>query len=423
MRGLRRLSLASVAMVWGRVPCRLNSRGGQPPAPLGARILTNPEDVFQHNMWDHVKWSEEEKEKARQKADDNSSLRIPLEEQGKYDIDACKYWDSFYEMHQDKFFKDRKWLFLEFPELLPLGLESSATEERPCGLRAPCPEPGVSGREKEMGQQWQHAPSHQHIDPLTSDCQQSCNQDGRDTAGAARQTSSFPGEHATFRILEVGCGAGNSVYPIVSSIKQPVPKHDVILHRTFCPEDLARLGEESNEDTGAFLYCCDFSPRAVQLVKDHPDYDQSVCHAFVQDVCDEVGSFPFPPLSLDVILLVFVLSSIHPERVQGVVTRLSQFLKPGGILLFRDYGRYDLSQLRFKKGRCLSENFYSRGDGTCVYFFTKDEVHSLFSNAGLEEIQNLEDRRLQVNRGKKVVMRRVWMQSKFKKPQPLAPPL
>nr|XP_046217217.1 tRNA N(3)-methylcytidine methyltransferase METTL2-like isoform X4 [Oncorhynchus gorbuscha] len=380
MRGLRRLSLASVAMVWGRVPCRLNSRGGQPPAPLGARILTNPEDVFQHNMWDHVKWSEEEKEKARQKADDNSSLRIPLEEQGKYDIDACKYWDSFYETHQDKFFKDRKWLFLEFPELLPLGLESSATEERPCGLRAPCPEPGVSGREKETGQQRQHAPSHQHIDPLTSDCQQSCNQDGRDTAGAARQTSSFPGEHATFRIFEVGCGAGNSVYPIVSSIK----------------------------DTGAFLYCCDFSPRAVQLVK---------------DVCDEVGSFPFPPLSLDVILLVFVLSSIHPERVQGVVTRLSQFLKPGGILLFRDYGRYDLSQLRFKKGRCLSENFYSRGDGTCVYFFTKDEVHSLFSNAGLEEIQNLEDRRLQVNRGKKVVMRRVWMQSKFKKPQPLAPPL
>uniref|UniRef100_A0A4W5K4D6 tRNA N(3)-cytidine methyltransferase n=1 Tax=Hucho hucho TaxID=62062 RepID=A0A4W5K4D6_9TELE len=394
MRGLQRFSLASVAMVWGRVPCRLNSRGGQPPAPLGARILTDPEDVFQHNMWDHVKWSEEEKEKARQKADDNSSLRIPLEEQGKYDIDACKYWDSFYEMHQDKFFKDRKWLFLEFPELLPLGLESSATEERPCGLRAPCSEPGVSGRQKEMGQQRQHVPSHQHIDPLTSDCQQSCYQAGRDTAEAARQTNSFPGERATFRIFEVGCGAGNSVYPIVSSIK----------------------------DTGAFLYCCDFSPRAVQLVKDHPGYNQSVCHAFVQDVCDEVGSFPFPPLSLDVILLVFVLSSIHPERVQGVVTRLSQFLKPGGIFLFRDYGRYDLSQLRFKKGRCLSENFYSRGDGTCVYFFTKDEVHSLFSNAGLEEIQNLEDRRLQVNRGKKVVMRRVWMQSKFKKPQPLAPP-
>ncbi|XP_062313896.1 mRNA N(3)-methylcytidine methyltransferase METTL8 [Osmerus eperlanus] len=380
MRGFRSLSRTSVAMFLRR----LNSTRGRPPAPLGARILTNSDDVFQHNMWDHVQWTEEDKEQARQRAEENSSTRIPVEEQGKYDTEASTYWENFYERHQNKFFKDRKWLFVEFPELIPMETDRTGPEECDRGQVAPCPEPRERDRDTHTVQQ--HPPSANHAEIVGS--QPSCCQDERPTAEAA---DSSPGQHASLRILEVGCGAGNSVFPIIGSIK----------------------------DRGVFLYCCDFSPRAVQLVKEHPAYDQSVCHAFVHDVCDEVASFPFPPLSLDVILVVFVLSSIHPERVKGVVNRLSGFLKHGGTFLFRDYGRYDLSQLRLKKGQCLSENFYIRRDGTCVYFFTKDEVHRLFTNSGLEEIQNLEDRRLQVNRGKKVVMQRVWMQSKFRKPHPL----
>ncbi|XP_017940051.2 methyltransferase-like protein 2A [Manacus vitellinus] len=341
--------------------------------------------LFHHR--DNVEWSEEQESSARSKVQENSSQLLPQDKQEEYEVNAKRYWDDFYKIHENGFFKDRHWLFTEFPELAPHrtssqngdSLHEFSTKEESNSER--CENGHCSLETRTEGQ------SNLLQSTAEGSTEDLAAQEHRELT---QRAGDYPGSAASYRVLEVGCGAGNTVFPIL----------------------------QTNNDPGLFVYCCDFSTTAVDLVQNHAEYDSSRCFAFVHDLCNDQSPFPMPEESLDIVILIFVLSAILPEKMQSVVSRLSRLLKPGGMILLRDYGRYDLAQLRFKKGQCLSENFYVRGDGTRVYFFTQDELNHLFSRAGLEKIQNVVDRRLQVNRGKQVTMYRVWIQCKYRKPGP-----
>ncbi|KAJ2852653.1 hypothetical protein IWW36_000010 [Coemansia brasiliensis] len=325
---------------------------------FGSRLLSAEKNVFEHNAWDHVEPDGEYLEYAEQQIRMHHENPVPAEQREIYNTTPAEFWNSFYSINQNKFFKDRHWLRVEFPELFNWTTDrKSAAEE--------------------------HRTDIEDV-RLLVDTDDS-HIDGR-IASKRGAISVNTTSQSQFNIMEVGCGAGNAVFPILADIADP------------------RL----------FVYACDYSRVAVDVVKASEAYDQRRCTAFVWDLASTELPKNIQPESVDIMLMIFVFSALHPNQWSQAVDNAYRLLKPGGILLFRDYGRNDLAQVRFKKSRLLEDNLYIRGDGTRVYFFTNDELAEIFG-AKFEIEQNAIDRRLLVNRKRELKMYRVWLQAKFRK--------
>ncbi|EPY76588.1 methyltransferase-like protein [Camelus ferus] len=177
----------------------------------------------------------------------------------------------------------------------------------------------------------------------------------------------------------------------------------------------------------------------------NPLYDTDRCKVFQCDLTRDDLLEHVPPESVDVVMLIFVLSAVHPDKMHLVLQNIYKVLKPGKSVLFRDYGLYDHAMLRFKAGSKLAENFYVRQDGTRSYFFTDgrgsgpppphrrsvvwwcpackrrpsacllDFLAQLFLDTGYEAEVNEYVFRETVNKKEGLRVPRVFLQSKFRK--------
>ncbi|KAH8833417.1 methyltransferase [Flagelloscypha sp. PMI_526] len=258
----------------------------QEQPPFGSRLLTEDQDVWSQNAWDHVPPPSDQTEIIETSIAKQRSAPVPAEEHRVYNDRPKRHWDEFYKSNTSNFFKNRNWLSNEFPEL---------------------------------------------VEALSPD------------AGPKV-------------IAELGCGAGNAVFPLY----------------------------EANQNDKATFKAYDYAAHGVKLVQQNPLYTSAPpgkLSAAVWDITSDTLPSEVEPESVDIIVLVFVLSALHPDEWPKALRNMHLMLKPGGVILLRDYGRYDLTQLRFKTNRLLDDNFYVRGDKTRVYFFDLNELALLFSGS------------------------------------------
>ncbi|XP_021099778.1 methyltransferase-like protein 6 isoform X5 [Heterocephalus glaber] len=148
----------------------------------------------------------------------------------------------------------------------------------------------------------------------------------------------------------------------------------------------------------------------------NPLYNLERCKVFQCDLTKDDLLDHVPRESVDIVMLIFVLSAVHPDKMHLVLQNIYKVLKPGKSVLFRDYGLYDHTMLRFKASSKLGENFYVRQDGTRSYFFTEEFLAQLFVGTGYEEVVNEYVFRETVNKKEGLCVPRVFLQSKFRKP-------
>ncbi|GAV66780.1 Methyltransf_23 domain-containing protein [Cephalotus follicularis] len=232
------------------------------------------------------------------------------------------------------------------------------------------------------------------------------------------------------KVLEVGCGNGSTVLPILRG------NRNVIVYACDCSCEIL---ERAKEFVGAsdlasvqqrfHPFYCDFSatgfPKwlACDSCRSFVPQKQHGCFSDV-DENDRTHSNDLDLLKksdcclggVDFVTMIFTLSAVSSRRMPSAISECFFVLKPGGLLLFRDYGLYDMSMLRFEPGQRVGSREYMRSDGTRSYFFCLETVRNIVAGAGFVELElyycciNL------VNRRNGKSMRRVWIHGKFQKP-------
>ncbi|KAF3452332.1 hypothetical protein FNV43_RR02765 [Rhamnella rubrinervis] len=230
-------------------------------------------------------------------------------------------------------------------------------------------------------------------------------------------------------VLEVGCGNGSTILPLLRG------NENIIVYACDCSTEIIERAKETVDASNivsikqrfhpfycdlsaskfpTWLACNQCQDMYLQTQRNSSDItvnsrmDSSDLYLMRESGCCKGG--------VDFITLIFTLSALPLQMMPVTIKECFSVLKPGGLLLFRDYGLYDMTMLRFEIEKRVGFREYMRSDGTRSYFFCLDTVRDLFIGAGFAELELEYCCIKSVNRRNGKVMRRVWVHGKFQKP-------
>lgn len=118
-------------------------------------------------------------------------------------------------------------------------------------------------------------------------------------------------------------------------------------------------------------------------------------------------------------MLIFYLEVQHTKHKQTQTHEHEHTNTP----LNTDHAVGDMSELRLqekqdkqKQMRKLDENWYIRGEGTCVYFWSTEYLGKVMKEVGFEEVRNEYANRTVFNHKRQLEMNRIFAQACFRKP-------
>ncbi|KXZ54894.1 hypothetical protein GPECTOR_4g966 [Gonium pectorale] len=198
----------------------------------------------------------------------------------------------------------------------------------------------------------------------------------------------FPQLLSATHVAEIGCGCGSSILPVLKA--NPGARATCTDISTTCLDQL--LAAAAAEGV----------PRERVAV-------------FPADATDPAAAPAFVGHGADCLLIMFTLSAVPPEQQAVMLRHAWAALAPGGRLMIRDHGLYDMVQLRIPADQWVAPSLYKRGDGTMAYFFSTEELDHRAACAGFRTAECKYVTVVNRNRKTGMELRRVFVHGVFEK--------